>query len=238
MSAAATLAPAALARARADQVAQLYAGWHRTSLSMLLGAALLCFVLWGQASPLWMGAWVALIVANQAWRGLLARAWERRQPGLAAMPRWGRYWSAGSAVGGALWGFAALAMFPPSPAHQALLIVCIFGVVLGGLNLTAVYRPAFYGFALPALLPLIVRVALEGDQVHGYIALVMSVVLGFILAFGHQLNDVAHPLARDALREPRPHRGAQGKVARGARGAHLGRSREPQQEPAPGRSKP
>ena len=57
-------------------------------------------------------------------------------------------------------------MYPASPPHQALLIVCIFGVVLGGLNLTAVYRPSFYGFALPALVPLIVRVALEGDQVH------------------------------------------------------------------------
>jgi signal transduction histidine kinase/CheY-like chemotaxis protein len=67
--------------------------------------------------------------------------------------------------------------------------VCLFGVVLGGLNLTAVYRPAFYGFVLPALLPLILRVAIEGDQVHLYIALVMSVVLGFIVAFGHQLND-------------------------------------------------
>ena len=57
-------------------------------------------------------------------------------------------------------------MYPPSPPHQALLIVCLFGVVLGGLNLTAVYRPSFYGFVLPALVPLIVRVALEGDQVH------------------------------------------------------------------------
>ena len=74
MATPAALAPALLARARADQVAQLYAGWHRTTASMLLGAALLCFVLWGQASPAWMAAWVALIVANQAWRGLLVRA--------------------------------------------------------------------------------------------------------------------------------------------------------------------
>jgi signal transduction histidine kinase/CheY-like chemotaxis protein len=185
----AALAPAVLARAHADQVAQLYASWHRTTVSMLLGAALLCFVLWGHASPLWMAVWVALILANQAWRALLAHAWQRQRPGLEATQRWGRYWATGSAIAGALWGLAGLAMFPPSPAHQALLIVCLFGVVLGGLNLIAVYRPAFYGFVLPALLPLILRVALEGDQVHSYIALVMSVVLGFILAFGHQLND-------------------------------------------------
>ncbi|MEO8506940.1 MAG: hybrid sensor histidine kinase/response regulator [Betaproteobacteria bacterium] len=190
MAVSALLPPAVLARARRDQVAQLYAGWHRTSLSMLLGATLLCLVLWDQASGWWMVAWLALIVVNQAWRGLLACAWDRQRPGLDATRRWGRYWSAGSTVAGALWGLAALVMYPPSAPHQALLIVCVFGVVLGGLNLTAVYRPSFYGFALPALVPLIARVAVEGDQVHLYTALVMSVVLGFILAFGHQLNDV------------------------------------------------
>lgn len=184
------LATGVLARARADQVAQLYAGWHRTSVSMLLGAALLCLVLWDQTSPWYIAAWLALIVANQAWRGLLARAWRRERPGLAATRRWGRYWSAGSALAGALWGLAAVVMYPSSAPHEALLIVCVFGVVLGGLNLTAVYRSSFYGFALAALLPLIVRVALAGDQVHLYTALVMTVVLGFLLAFGRQLNDV------------------------------------------------
>jgi two-component system, sensor histidine kinase len=184
------LATGVLARARADQVAQLYAGWHRTSVSMLLGAALLCLVLWDQTSPWYIAAWLALIVANQAWRGLLARAWRRERPGLAATRRWGRYWSAGSTLAGALWGLAAVVMYPSSAPHEALLIVCVFGVVLGGLNLTAVYRSSFYGFALAALLPLIVRVALAGDQVHLYTALVMTVVLGFLLAFGRQLNDV------------------------------------------------
>ena len=183
------LAPAIVERARADQVAQLYAGWQRTTLSMLLGAALLCLVLWSQLAPWSIAAWLALIAVNQAWRGLLARAWKRRAPGVDASRRWGRYWTAGSMAAGALWGLAAFVVFPPSAAHQALLIVCLFGVVLGGLNLTAVYRPAFYGFVLPALLPLIVRVALEGDEVHLYTALVMSVVGGFVLAFGHQLND-------------------------------------------------
>ncbi len=186
----AALAPLMLARVRADQVASLYAGWHRTSMSMLLGAVLLCFVLWGQVSPWWMAAWAALIVVNQAWRGVLARAWTRANPGADAAPRWGRYWAGGSALAGTLWGVAALVTYPPSAPHQALLIVCLFGAVLGGLNLTAAYRPSFYGFVLPALVPLIVRVAWEGDQVHLYTALVMTVVLGFILAFGHQLNDV------------------------------------------------
>ena len=190
MSPLAGIAPALVARARADQVRELYAGWHRTSLSMLLGGVLLCTAMWGQAPPWLMALWVAFIVANQLWRGALVRAWNRAQPGLAAAPRWGRYWVVGSTLGGALWGIAAVTMYPESPPHQALLIVCLFGVVLGGLNLTAVYKPSFYGFVVPALVPLICREALVADQVHTFTALVMSVVLGFVLAFGHHLNDV------------------------------------------------
>ena len=101
-------------------------------------------------------------------------------------------------------------MYPASPPHQALLIVCIFGVVLGGLNLTAVYRPSFYGFVLPALVPLIVRVALEGDQVHLYTALVMSVVLALRPRVRAPAERRADAIARDALREHRPDRRAEG----------------------------
>ena len=81
-------------------------------------------------------------------------------------------------------------MFPASPAYQALFIVCQFGVILGGLSRTAVYKPAFYGFVLAVLVPLIARVAIEGDQVHLFTAGVLGVVLVFVLAFGRQVNDV------------------------------------------------
>ncbi len=185
-----------LARARADQVASLYARAHLTTLSMGLGALIFCAVMWRDVAAVPMVAWIALIAANQAWRTLLARAWFRLRPGRAAAARWGRYWAAGSAAAGALWGIAAWFAYPASPAQEALLIVCLFGVVLGGLNLTAVYRPSFYAFVLPALVPLIVRVALPGDAVHVYTALVMAVVLLFVLIFGHHVNDVlTHSLA-------------------------------------------
>lgn len=184
------IAPALVERARADQVAMAYAGWPRTTASMLLGGALLAIALRDQVAPAFWPAWFALIALNQAWRWRLAAAWRRTHPGPAAHARWGRYWAAGSALAGGLWGFAALAVFPASEAHQALLIVCLFGVVLGGLNLTAVWRPSFYGFVLPVLVPLIVRVAWEGDPVHLDTAAVMTVVLLFVLAFGHRVNDL------------------------------------------------
>ncbi len=190
MAAPAAIASPLLARVRADQVATLYGSWHRTTASMTLGAAILCTVLWDREQAVVMGLWFAAILANQAWRGVLARAWRRAQPAIADAPRWGRYWAVGSTIAGALWGVAAVAMFPASPPHQALLIVCLFSVVLGGLNLTAVYKPSFYGFVLAVLVPLVARVAFEGDQVHLFTALVLLVVLVFVLSFGRQTNEL------------------------------------------------
>jgi signal transduction histidine kinase/FixJ family two-component response regulator len=182
--------PPQIARARADQVATLYRSWHRTTASMTLGAAILCTVLWDREDAAVMGLWFAVILANQAWRGALVRAYRRVAPAIADAPRWGRYWSLGSTMAGALWGVAAVVMFPASPPHQALLIVCIFSVILGGLNLTAVYKLSFYGFALAALVPLVARVAIEGGSVHWFTAAVLLVVLVFVLSFGRRLNDL------------------------------------------------
>ncbi len=186
-----TAAAAALVtRARADLVETLYRQWHRTTLSMALGATLLCVVLWRDVDAASMALWIGAIVVNQACRRVLVRRYRRARPDIAAAARWGRRWSIGSAIAGALWGIAGVAFFPSAPAQQALLIVCLFGVALAGLNLTAVYKASFYGFVLPTLIPLIVRVALEGGSVHLFTALVMVVVLAFVLAFGHHLNDV------------------------------------------------
>src|SRR5215470_2130165 len=172
---------ARIARVRADQVASLYARWHLTSASMGFGAVILCGVMWQEVPLRVLAAWVALIVANQLWRGALVRAWRKAQPGAAAAARWGCYWAIGSTIAGALWGVAGSAMFPASPAYQGLLMVCLFGVVLGALNLTADYKPSFYGF---------VRVGLVGDAPHAFLAGVMLIVMIGILAFGHRLNDI------------------------------------------------
>lgn len=139
MSPLSSVAPALIARARADQVATLYSRWHLTSISMGLGAAIWWVVLWDHVAAAAMIAWLALIALNQIWRGALARAWRRARPGTAAAVRWGGYWTIGATLAGTLWGVAGWATYPESPPHEALLIVCMFGVALGGLNTTIVF---------------------------------------------------------------------------------------------------
>lgn len=176
-------------RVRADQIETLFGQWQRTTLSMLLGAAILTVVMWGAASPFAFAAWIGAIAANQLWRYALTRRYRRAAPEDRARAPWGYAWALGSLAAGALWGLAGATLYSAGEVpHQALLIVCLFGVVLGGVDLTSVYKPSFYGFVVPALAPLTLRVALEGDETHLFLAAVMSVVLAFILRFGRNLN--------------------------------------------------
>jgi len=191
MSPAAALDPGLVRRARADQIATLFTQWGRTTSSMTLGGLILCAVMWNVAPRGELALWLGAILANQGWRYLLARRYRAVAPPPAQRERWGIAWAVGSTIAGALWGAAGLLWFASGDiGHQALLIVCLFGVIMGGINLTSVYKPTLYGFALPALVPLVARVALEGDQLHMFIAAVLSVVLGFILRFGHNLNNL------------------------------------------------
>ncbi|MEP6941648.1 MAG: hybrid sensor histidine kinase/response regulator [Betaproteobacteria bacterium] len=176
-------------RVRAEQIHTLFAQWRRTTLSMLLGSAILTVVMWGAAPPSAFVAWIAAIIANQVWRYALTRRYHALTPVEQTHSSWGYAWALGSLVAGALWGIAGAVLYSAGDVgHQALLIVCLFGVVLGGVDLTSVFKPSFYGFVVPALAPLTLRVALQGDQVHLFLAAVMLVVLAFILRFGRNLN--------------------------------------------------
>src|SRR4051812_44281986 len=93
MATLATIAPALLARARADQVTTLYAHGHLTSWSMGLGALILCAAMWNEVPVAWMATWCGLIALNQLWRAALVRGFRRICPGADAAPRWGRYWA-------------------------------------------------------------------------------------------------------------------------------------------------
>ena len=157
------------------------------------------------------------------------RRWHRAGDGAG-------HWARSSRVRCGAWPPSPV--YPAPPAHQALLIVCLFGVALGGVNLTAVYRPAFYAFVLPALVPLIVRVArgrrrspprdCGGDDGRARVPARVR----------HRGQRTHHPLADDPPREHRPHRRTQDADRCRRGGADRCREREPGQEPVPGSRQP
>ena len=159
---------------------------------MVLGAAILITVMWGTVAPRLFAAWMGAIIVNQAWRLWLVRRYRAAAPEPVRRAQWGRAWAVGSMLAGALWGVAGVVLFvpgdpgPSGAAHR----LPLRRDPRRHQSHCSLQAFAFTASCCRRWLPLIVRVAMEGDQLHAFIAAVMLVVLAFILGFGHNLNNV------------------------------------------------
>jgi len=90
VSALTALDPRLVRRARADQIAILFAQWGRTTSSMTLGGLILCAVMWNVAPRGELVLWLGAILLNQAWRYVLTRRYRAAAGGSRALgPRVG-----------------------------------------------------------------------------------------------------------------------------------------------------
>lgn len=116
-------------------------------------------------------------------------AFRRAADQAGQLGRWRRYAIAGAAAGGMMWGAAAVLLFPPmGVAHQVFVAFMLGGMVAGSVTTLAPIFPAFVAFAALTLVPLIVRLALEGEIIQyamGWMTLVFLVVVIVIARRSH-----------------------------------------------------
>ena len=91
---------------------------------------------------------------------------------------WYRWFLVGAAATGLAWGSAALFAFPPtSVLHQAFLILVLGALAAGAVGVYSVTVAATAAFAVPVLLPVVVRLLLEGSEVQ-------TTMAGIVMLFG------------------------------------------------------
>jgi signal transduction histidine kinase/CheY-like chemotaxis protein len=168
-------------RLKAELVRTLYAQSRPLFLANLLNGSILVACFATIVSPVVVGGWGAMLVVLLLARYELLRRFERREPALEAVPRWGTRYVIGSTCSGVLWGGAALLFFDPSDAvAQTLLTFTIGGMTAGAAGTLSPYMPAFIGFLVPALGPLVLRTLGVGDRLHLAMA-AMETVYGAVL---------------------------------------------------------
>jgi signal transduction histidine kinase len=187
---AAEVSPAVLAeRVRAEQVRILYQQLPYSIVGTLIAVVFLAAVMWDIAPRNAIVGWLVCMGANQLWRLVLYYRFQRLRVPAHDVERWAQYWAAGSLISGVLWGGAGFLFFVPgSPVHQAFLIVLIFGVVAAAVLLIGMHMPSFYGFVVPALVPIVVRNLIEGGAGHFVLAFIAAVTTVAILSFGRNYN--------------------------------------------------
>jgi signal transduction histidine kinase/CheY-like chemotaxis protein len=179
-------------RVRAEQVNAVYRNSPTTTIGSIAAGASLVIMLWGAIDHVLVLAWFAILVAHQAFRVYDFLSWRRARPEPDELvERWGnRYWLA-TLSAGLIWGAGSwLLVVPGSPPHQtvlAMFMVAIAGASIGGLS---AFWKGFITLVLLMLVPLIVRMLLEGTTTSSWLAVVAAIALGVALSFGRTLHKV------------------------------------------------
>ena len=153
---------------------------------------MVCAVLWSNRRS-WPPVWVlpGLVTGPAA----IPRPLSTNPPPEAG--EWGRRYTIGAVITGALWGFTAFAFFDSqSSVSQAILTFALAGNTAAAAGTQACYMPAFLGYFAAALAPFVLRLLLLGGPLHtGFAAMVA--VYGVVLALVAQNT---HRTVRESLR--------------------------------------
>ena len=178
-------------RVRAEQIATVYNHSPTTTIGSLAAGASLVIMLWGAIDHRLLLTWFLALALHQAFRVYDFLSWRRAKPTAEQMERWGRrYWLA-TLSAGLIWGTASwFLVVPGSPPHQtvlAMFMIAIAGVSIGGLS---AFWNGFITLILLMLVPLLIRLLIEGSSTSTWLAAVAGIALGVAVAFGRTLHKV------------------------------------------------
>jgi signal transduction histidine kinase/CheY-like chemotaxis protein len=156
-----------------EQVRILYQRASIAQATVVVNAAVIVWVFWGRVPHARAAGWLVAVWTLAALRLLVVQAYRRRVVATSALP-WARLFTAGAVFTGLCWGAAVLVFYAPeSPAHQVFLAFVLGGMTAGAASSNCSFMPAFVGFTLPTLVPMVIRLAAEGDRVHGAMAFML-----------------------------------------------------------------
>lgn len=153
-------------RLHAEQVRLLYDNLLVGLFAGILNAAILVFVQWSVIEHRVLLLWFAAIALLTVSRYVMRYAYRRTAIAPAHAGRWGRYFTVGTALSGIAWGSAGVFLFPDESSNQIFVIFVLAGMTAGAVATYSALLMAAVYFLVPALTPLIIRLFIEGHDVH------------------------------------------------------------------------
>ena len=152
---------------RSQEIRALFEQVRPVLWANLAVALILVVTLWREAPHAELLLWLAAIGLLTVVRAGFNARYAREQPDEDELESWGRRFVLGSTSSGVVWGAAGGLFFTASSTlSQSLLVFAIGGMTAGAAGTLSSHLPAFFGYFVPALLPLTLRAFAEGDRVH------------------------------------------------------------------------
>jgi GAF domain-containing protein len=154
-----------------------------------INACIVAALLWPMYPVEVIIGWVGLFVVVIGARVLLAYRFRRQQQPVQDAGRWGLSFAFGAFVTGCLWGLLVSIIFvTDDPVYHVFVLFVLGGMTAGAAMQSSAYLPAFYGFAVPALLPMIVMLLTKEGAHSGAMALLLTTFAAVLLIMGRDNN--------------------------------------------------
>jgi diguanylate cyclase (GGDEF)-like protein len=233
----ATSMPAAEFDAARERLRLVYANLPMTLVGSLVTACILAVLLRTVVQPAELMAWLIIGVLLTCARFLNYRRFTRVQDSLET-DAWRTRLEIGAGASGLFWAYAGAGLFPANDfAHQVFIAFVLAGLGASAMTTYAGMPRAYFLFVLPALLPFVARMAIEGSTIHYSMAALTVLFLGALVhsaiktdrMFGNALRvraenaDLAsalhHRATHDALVDLVNHREFHDRLTAGAKAA-------------------
>jgi two-component system cell cycle sensor histidine kinase/response regulator CckA len=174
---------------RVAQIEQLYSQAPSAIYSALLATGMLTAVLWENAPRPYLITWAVSVTILYLARHLLVIGFRRRAPKGEAALVWGKWFSIGSALAGAMWGLAAIVFFPSeSVLYQAVLVILTGGLASGTIIVYSSYVWAYLPIIFLGGLPVIAMFFYQGTHVHRLIGSILFIYMGVITLIARRMH--------------------------------------------------
>jgi len=178
---------------RAEQVRLAYSHLPLALLATVANALVIVALLWQRQTPhAVLLTWLSLILLLSAVRYMHVLAYPKQDGAIEITENRFRY---GALAAGVLWG--GIALFPEQAfAYQAMLAIILVGMSAGASVTLSSHRGVLHAFLILTLLPMIVRLALDGQM----LSLVMSGLAVLYLVMISFAASMFHRNAIDSIR--------------------------------------
>jgi len=163
-----------------EQIRVLYRQSPFLFLGVLSVMVVVTVFFWDRAEASILIGWLTLNLLLTFARIILVKSFYRVKPEGEKLVKWGLVFVLLATFSGILWGMIALLFMSPDDIESVFLIsIVLTGMFSASLVALSIFLPAFWGFGLPALVPLTIIMLTQSEAVY---VLIGYLVVAFLVA--------------------------------------------------------
>lgn len=162
---------------------------------MLCAAVILVCILWNENNALALFAWFSMLLLVTIVRYINVFKYRTSEKNPGQYPFWLNMYFGGAVLSGMVWGSAAYVFITNNNTVDTILLTMLITVTAAGsIGIYSIFQRVYYGFNLPAVIPLIVYLVSRGDQLVNMLGAITVVFVGFIFVIQYDAHKVINQL--------------------------------------------